>query len=83
MRIAADVVGMESDDHHGDHDDNAVDDGVPARAGSAVPAASRVVVLPAWRFETERCEVACVYAARPRADPDTGPPPQLRAPPTV
>lgn len=83
MHGAQDALGLESGDHHGDHDDITSDDGVPAREGAAAPAASRVVVLPAWRFERARCQAACVYAARPRADPDTGPPPQLRAPPTV
>ncbi len=74
---------IESSDHHGDHDDVRSDDGIPLRREAAVPTPSLVAELPVVRFDAGRSEAAFVHAARPRADPDTGPPPQLRAPPTV
>jgi hypothetical protein len=74
---------IESLDHHHDHDDIRIDDGMPSRGAIAMLAPSRLVVLPAVCFDTTPCEAAFVYAARPRADPDRGPPPQLRAPPVV
>lgn len=77
------AVGIEDADHHGDHDDIRSDDGVPSRAGIDMLPLPNLAECPAVRFETAPSEAACVYAARPRADPSTGPPPQLRAPPTV
>lgn len=80
---AASHASVESTDHHGEHDDIETDDGLPPRIAAALPAPARLAELPAVRFDTERCDAACEDVARPRGDPHTGPPPQLRAPPTV
>jgi hypothetical protein len=82
-RGSASHTGFESTDHHGEHDDIETDDGVPPRIAVALPAPSRLAELPAVRFDMGRCDAACEDISRPRGDPHTGPPPQLRAPPTV
>lgn len=68
---------------HDGHADAAMDAGLRARAdwSVAAPLASQRVVIDGDHIVA--AHVRTTHAALPRADPATGPPPRLRAPPTV
>lgn len=81
VAAAHQVLGLEAADEHGDHDDIRVDDGVPTRTESLSVLPLAPVQIPvALEVGPPRAQWL-VTAALPRADPDGGPPPRLRAPP--
>ncbi|MFL5578906.1 MAG: hypothetical protein ACJ8AO_00900 [Gemmatimonadaceae bacterium] len=74
---------LEAADHHADHPHVRMDAGPRARVDAlAILRSEAVLVSPARELEpSARAEVP--HAALPRADPTTGPPPRLRAPPAA
>lgn len=73
--------GIEADDHHDDHAHVRVDDGIRPRAALILAAVAEPVLVPVARELAVAADAPIPHAARPRADPHTGPPPTLRAPP--
>lgn len=74
---------LEAADHHADHPHVRMDAGQRVRvdAGTMLHA-EPVLVTPAREIDAS-AEEEVPHAALPRADPATGPPPRLRAPPAV
>lgn len=70
------------DDHRG-HDHARVDDGLRSRADAPLLLRAERVAVPVVREQRTRTVAVVPHAALPRADPATGPPPRLRAPPTA
>ncbi|HYD52360.1 MAG TPA: hypothetical protein VEA99_07025 [Gemmatimonadaceae bacterium] len=87
--VAAEVATAPGDprigatDDHRAHDHAQVDDGLrPRTDGTSLLRAERVT-LPAARERIASTATVVPHAALPRADPATGPPPRLRAPPAA
>ena len=74
---------IEGDDHHDDHVHVRVDDGIRPRAALYVATIAEPVLVPVARELAVAADAPVPCAARPRADPHTGPPPTLRAPPAA
>lgn len=74
---------MEAADHHADHPHVRMDAGARVRVDVlAILRPGAVMVPPAREIDTS-AQAEVPHAALPRADPATGPPPRLRAPPAV
>ena len=74
---------IEPDDHHDDHAHVRVDDGIRPRAVLFLAPVAEPVLVPVARELAVAAEAPLPHATRPRADPHTGPPPTLRAPPAA
>lgn len=74
---------MGAPDHHRDHGHARVDDGLRARVDGLSFVRADHAAIPVARELIANAEPVAPHAALPRADPATGPPPRLRAPPAV
>lgn len=74
---------IESADHHAEHPHVRMDAGPRARLDVLASIRPDEVLVPAAREIEATAPVDVPHAALPRADPATGPPPRLRAPPAV
>ena len=74
---------IEGESHHDDHAHVRVDDGIRPRVQPLVAAIAEQVVVPVARELVVATVAPVPHRARARADPHTGPPPTLRAPPAA
>jgi hypothetical protein len=80
---AADAPSVTAPAHHERHGHVQVDDGLRARAEVLLLARAGAVDVPAARVLIGSTGAIVPRAALARADPGTGPPPRLRAPPAA
>lgn len=81
LDAAHQLFGLETTDDHSVHDDIHVDGSVPPRAELLSVLPLEPVQIPVAREAFVPRAEWLITAALPRADPDGGPPPRLRAPP--
>lgn len=74
---------IEAADHHADHPHVRMDAGPRARVDVLAVLRPEAVLVPRAREIEASAQAEVPHAALPRADPATGPPPRLRAPPAV
>lgn len=80
---ALDWATLGETEHHDGHSDPVMDEGVPTRMDSPLAVLPRAPRAMLSLTITVAAHARTTHAALPRVDPHTGPPPKLRAPPTV